>query len=134
MLIYNFYRHSVIILFQTQKSGNVRTTLQQTQVTLSGLVACNNYWVTATAVHCGRRSESEPKLVGYNDFVSFKATVSLAGGVSCSNWIIADPQQKIMDMESGLRGAESSCGFQIPCFKDSSWMCTDDDNTKVSFQ
>lgn len=100
------------------------------------LETCNNYWVVVTSVYCGRRSDSEPQLSGFKDARSFEVSVSLQGGdvPLCNEWIATDTQQKIMDMESGLRGAELSCGFQIPCFRNSMWSCSDDDNTKASFR
>ena len=112
----------------------MRATLQQSKVTISGLEACNNYWTVATAIYCGRRSDSEPVLTGFSDAVQFQLAVSLdRSGTACSDWISMDPQKKITDMENGLRSAEASCGFQIPCFRNSSWECSID-NTKASFQ
>ena len=91
--------------------------------------------MVVTAIYCGRRSDSEPQLTGFKDVTSFQVIATLGGSdTSCSEWITVDSQQKIMDMENGLRRAEISCGFQIPCFRNSQWMCTGDDSTKILFQ
>lgn len=92
--------------------------------------------MVATAVYCGRRSDSAPKLTGFFDALSFEVSLSLAGsGFTCSEWKAVDYQQKIMDMENGLRGAESSCSFrQIPCFKNSMWTCSSDGSSDISFR
>ena len=115
-------------------AGSMQTTFDG-QAKISGLEACTNYWIVVTAIYCGKRSDSVPTLTGYNDAVQFKLSVSLDGsGMSCSDWISADAQMKVMDVENGLRNAEASCGFQIPCFKESSWQCSSDDSTEASFQ
>ena len=115
-------------------AGSMQTTFNG-QAKLSGLEACNNYWVVVTAIYCGRRSDSVPTLTGYSDAVQLKLSVSLSGsGMTCNDWVSTDAQQKVMDVESGLRNAEASCGFQIPCFKDSSWQCLRDDSSQASFQ
>ena len=123
-------------LLQTQESGRVRATLQQSQASAFNLEACNDYWVVVTAVHCGRRSSSEPKLTGFYDATSLEVSLSLRGsGYTCGEWMTLDSQQKLMDMETALRRAEASCTFgQIPCFRNSMWVCSDEDSPDILFR
>ena len=101
----------------------------------SNLEVCNDYWVVATAIYCGRRFDSEPKLTGFNDAISFQVNAFFDdSGTTCGSWLAVDREQKIMDMERGLLAAEASCGFQIPCFKNSMWTCPDFNDTKITFQ
>jgi hypothetical protein len=100
----------------------------------SNLDVCNDYWVVATAIFCGQRFDSEPKLTGFNDALSFQVAAFFDSGTTCGSWLAVDREQKIMDMENGLRTAEASCGFLIPCFKNSMWICSDYNDTKITFQ
>ena len=121
---------------QTQYIDSVRTDLQQPQATLPGLDTCTSYWVTITASYCGRSSTTEPQLLGIKDTTPYQLVVLLADA-TCSDWIKEDADTKLRDMEMGLQAAGSSCGtngLEIPCFTGSSWMCSDDDDKKLTFQ
>ena len=125
-----------MIHLQTQYVDSVRTGLQQPQATLSGLDTCTSYWVTITASYCGRSSTTEPQLLGIKDTTPYQLAVLLADA-TCSDWIKEDTDTKLRDMEMGLQAAGSSCGtngLEIPCFIESSWMCSDDDDKKLTFQ
>ena len=99
-----------------------------------GLDVCTSYWVTVTSIsHCGRSSTADPKIIGIKDTVQFKLMLTL-DGTPCNDWIKVDTETKIMDMEMALSGAGQSCGLEIPCFADSQWQCSDDDDKNITFQ
>ena len=117
--------------------GSVKTDFQQPQVSLSGLDTCATYWITITASYCGRSATTdEPQLLNIKDSTPYQLEVLLADDI-CSDWIKVDLDTKLRDMEMGLQAAGSSCGtngLEIPCFIGSSWMCSEDDNKKLTFQ
>ena len=117
--------------------GSVGADPQQRQVSLSGLDTCTTYLITVTASSCGRSATTdEPQLLGIKDTTSYEFGLLLPDD-TCSNWIKVDSDSKLREMEARLQDAGSSgmCdGFQIPCFMESSWMCTDDDDKKLTFQ
>ena len=125
---------SSLVYLQSQRVGSIPASLQQLEVKAPNLDVCNDYWIVATAIFCGQRFDSEPKLTGFNDAISFQVAAFFDGGTTCGSWLAVDREQKIMDMENGLRTAEASCGFQIPCFKNSMWICSDYNDTKIAFQ
>ena len=125
----------VFLILQSQYVDSVSTTEQQPQVTISGLDACTSYWVTVTAInYCGGVSSSEAIMLGVKDSIPYAVDLSL-GDATCSDWIKQDADSKIMDMEGALRGAGLFCdGIEIPCFRESQWQCSMDDDKKVTFQ
>ena len=123
-------------ILQSQHQGSVRTDVQQPRATLLGLDTCTTYWVTVTASYCGRMSSTEPQLIGIKDTTAYQIDVLLTDEI-CSDWIKIDPDSKLRDMEMGLQAGTSSCdgnALQIPCFIGSSWVCSDDDEKKLTFQ
>ena len=123
-------------ILQSQYLGSVRTDVQQPRATLLGLDTCTTYWVTVTASYCGRMSSTEPQLIGIKDTTAYQIDVLLTDEI-CSDWIKIDPDSKLRDMEMGLQAGTSSCdgnALQIPCFIGSSWVCSDDDEKKLTFQ
>ena len=126
----------MLYLLQTQYVDGVRTDLQQPQATLINLDTCTSYWVTVTASYCGRSSTTEPQLLGIKDTTPYELVVVLPDD-TCSDWIKEDTDTKLRDMEMGLQAAGSSCGtngLEIPCFTGSRWLCSDDDDKKLTFQ
>ena len=128
----------MLLKFQSQSQyvGSVRTGVRQPQATLSGLDTCTNYWVTITASYCGRMSTTGPQLTGIKDTTTYQLDVLLSDD-TCPDWIKIDPDSKLRDMEMGLQTAAGSCGdnaLEIPCFIGSSWMCSDGDDKKLTFQ
>ena len=115
----------------------MNTTIEQPQVTLNGLDICTSYWLTITSIsYCGHTSSTEPTFIGIKDAVQYELALAL-DNILCSEWITKDTQEKIMDMETALAAAGPSCGdngLTIPCFLESQWQCSEDDDTKVTFK
>ena len=103
-------------------------------MTLIDLDICTRYWVTVTTIsYCGSRSTTEPTIIGIKDAVQFKLAVTL-DGTPCTDWIKVDTETKVMDMETALKLAGADCGQEIPCFTDSQWQCSEDDDKTIIFQ
>ena len=116
---------------------SVQTTFQQPQALLKGLDTCNRYWVVVSGSDCSRSGSAEPVLIElYEDNINpYELTVTLGSkDKPCDSWITEDPETKARDMEAGLRIPTSDCGFSIPCYEQSRWECTDEDQMKVTFK
>lgn len=122
---------------QTQLIGSVTTDFQRPQVSISDLDTCTTYLVTVTASYCSQSATTdESQLINIKDTTPYKLDVLLPDD-TCSEWIKMNPDSKLREMETRLQDAGSSgmCdGLVIPCFMQSSWMCTDGDDKKLTFQ
>ena len=118
---------------QTQYVDSIRTDVQQPQAIITGLDTCTSYWVTVTASYCGRSNTTDPEILGIKDSSPFELVVLLTD-TTCKGWINDDTDTKLRDMEMRLQAAGSSCSLQIQCFIESQWMCSDDNDRKLTFQ
>lgn len=125
------------IILQTEMIGSVQTSFRQPRVPLIGLDTCYRYWVVVSGSDCSQSGSSEPVLLElYEDNINpYELTVTLGSkDKACDTWITENPETKARDMEAGLRVPTSDCGFNIPCFEQSRWECTSEDQMKVTFK
>ena len=120
-------------ILQTQYVDSIRTDVQRPQATITDLDTCISYWVTVTASYCGRSSTTDPEMLGIKDSTPFELVVLLTD-TTCKDWISDDTDTKLRELETRLQDAGSFCSLQIPCFIESRWMCSDDDDKKLTFQ
>ena len=124
-----------IILFQTDSVGSLPATVDQPQVMLTDLDICSRYWVVITGFYCTRSSSTQPILIDIYSSAQYELTVSLGSkDKTCDTWVTEDPETKARDMETGLQSPVSDCGYNIPCFDQSRWECTNEDQMKVTFK
>ena len=116
---------------------SVQTTFQQPRVSLKDLDTCYGYWVVVSGSDCSHSGSAEPVLIElYEDNINpYELTVTLGSkDRACDTWITEDPETKARDMEAGLCISTSDYGFNIPCFDQSRWECTNEDQMKVTFK
>lgn len=104
-------------------------------MTLRGLNICNRYWVIVTGLYCTLFSSTQPILIDFYSSAQYELTVTLGSkDEACNTWITKDPELKAKDMETSLQNPVSDCGLSIPCFDQSRWECTNEDQMKVTFK
>ena len=82
---------------------------------------------------------TDPTLIELNQVNPYELTLTLGDkSDTCKTWITKDPEAKASDMEQLLGTLASNftgpCQYNIPCFEDSAWKCTDEDQMKVTFE
>lgn len=74
-------------------------------------------------------------LIDFYSAAQYELTVTLGSkDEKCNTWVTEDPETKARDMEMGLQSPVSDCGLNIPCFDQSRWECTNEDQMKVTFK
>ena len=135
MLVTLSYVCICIILLQIESVDSLQVTAEQAQVTLTGLDICSRYWAIITGLYCTLSSSTLPIFIDFYSSAQYELTVTLGSKEkTCNTWVTEDPETKARDMETGLLSPVSDCGLSIPCFDQSRWECTNDDQMKVTFK
>ena len=111
--------------------------IQNGQVqTISNLDSCLSYFVRVSAVNCGSRVTSDPKLLDLKDTTTFSMTLSIPVNFgTCNAWLAMIGDSGIMDIHSSLnRTTIQQCTIIAPCFAESTLTCSETDNSKAVFK
>jgi len=105
--------------------GSVRTQQTTTSITeVGGLVPCQAYWVTTTAVNCGLQLESEAMEVGLDEVGMANAEILLGSAGPCSEWITENIDVKRSDSMAYLLNVLSNlCELDVSCMVNVTLQC-----------
>ena len=110
--------------------------IHEQQIILQNLNPCSTYWVVVTAVNCGLRRTSEPRLIDLHESTPYNITFCQGENFRCRDWITLDMNNKISDIERTLSSVlTSQCVASQPlCFARSRFSCDIMDSGVVTFE
>lgn len=104
-------------------------------IVIDGLMTCQSYWVTVTAVNCASRIQSQVSRIALQDPRTYEAIISLPTNVACNAWIADRQATKISSLEAMILSTLNGevCGYpSVRCTVGSSLLCGADE-TKATF-
>ena len=121
-----------------EQSLRIRTIpTQNGQVqTIPNLDPCLSYFVRVSAVNCGSRVTSDPKLLDLKETTTFSMTLSIPVNLgTCNAWLATIGDRGIVDIHASLnRTTIQQCRTIAPCFAESTLSCSETDNSKAVFK
>ena len=113
--IYLFLQSTLVRTFQTVESS----------ISISGLSACQSYWVEVTAIdsNCNIQLSSSPELIGLHQLVTFEFVILTEDSASCRAWIADNTARKLSDVRNIITSELQDCGISASCAANDQYSC-----------